>query len=240
MKYFNIKALNASVRAIREGSNTNEHVTARAGLGLVRNYFPLDKYAVTPEQIQEFTRKKPDLAIQQYNVTKDTFTNHCYVEFKSLVGVSIDNIPQQLFKTLFVAIDDMGMLTGNFSTFMIAMKGVKIAFYIYHSFAPLLNDYGIPNYNGFIPLNYRLNEQSYLQYMENTNAKPVANNLYNRYVQKISEFTTDPAILKDMGALETKDIGHPHVLDLLNEKHKEDIHNLFVFVRDNAANTVLL
>ena len=34
--------------------------------------------------------------------------------------------------------------------------------------------------------------------MEKTNAKPVANNLYNRYVQKISEFTTDPAILKDM------------------------------------------
>ena len=157
-----------------------------------------------------------------------------------MVGVSIDNIPQQLFGTLSVVIDDMGMLTGNFSTFMIAMKGTKIAFYIYHSFASLLDDYGIPNYKGFIPLNYCINEENYLSYASNSNANPLADNIYDRYVGKISNFTTDPAVLSDMGAVKTKYIDHPHVLDLLNEKHKEDIHSIFVFLADNVANRVLL
>lgn len=52
MKYFNIEALNKSIKRIREGSITHEHSTATATLGLVRNYFFVHKFGVTPVQIQ--------------------------------------------------------------------------------------------------------------------------------------------------------------------------------------------
>jgi len=62
MKYFNVPALNRSITQLTEyltdKDGTFEHRTSRATLGLIRNYFPVDKFTVTSEQMQEFTRKK--------------------------------------------------------------------------------------------------------------------------------------------------------------------------------------
>lgn len=106
MKYFNVNALNASIKRIREGDITQEHRTGTAALGLVRNYFPVDKYAVTPEQIQEFSKKRPDLSIELFKENVSKFVPHCFVEVKSLVNSNFDNIVDQLFKTLNVTIED--------------------------------------------------------------------------------------------------------------------------------------
>jgi len=39
MKYFNIKGINRAISLIREGDNTNEHITSRAVSGMVNVYF---------------------------------------------------------------------------------------------------------------------------------------------------------------------------------------------------------
>jgi hypothetical protein len=240
MKYFNITALDYTIKRIREGGITHEHRTGTPAFGLIANYFPRQEFAVTGEQIQEFTRKRPDYSIERFIFDKAKLVPHCFVELKSIVNSSIPKIVDQLFDTLFVALGDYGDLTGNYSVFMIAMKGTKIAFYMYHSFAPLLDDYSIINYKGFMPLNYLIPEHDFIAFCQNSRLSPLADNIYQRYQKGTELFETDSRILQELGAIGTDRLAHPHVLDLLDLRHREHIHNMFKYVSENNPNTILL
>lgn len=235
MKYFNIEALNRSIERIRDGSNTLEHRTGTAALGLARNYFLVDRFAITAEQIQESTRKRPDFAIEKFLPGKDFFP-HCFIEVKSLVNSNFYKIVDKLFYTLFITIDDYDSLTGNYSVFMLGVKGTKIAFYTYNSFSSLLDDYGILNYKVFIPLNYMIPEENFLQINRRF---ALAETSYEFY-KKNHNFETNSRILNELGALPTGFFKHPHVLDLLNEKHQEHIHNMFKYVVIRNPNNMFI
>ena len=143
MKYFSIERINRAVRAVREGSLTQEHVTSRVASELSRHYF--GKFTIVPEQIQMGTRKRPDFVIEKFFENQSVnywFIPHAFIEVKSLVGKNISDIVEQLHDTVLVAMDDWGYNTGHYSAFMIGIKGTKIAFYTYHNLGSLLDDYG--------------------------------------------------------------------------------------------------
>lgn len=239
-RYFNVEQINSSIRRIREGQSTMEHRTSTATLNLIRNYFHIDKFAITPEQTQDITNKKPDFAIERY--TPNTFAApeyviHCYVEVKSIVNSNFPSILQQLDSTMCAAIDHFGnQVSGSFSSFMIAMKGTKLAFYHYHTFASLLDEHGILNYNGFIPVNFEIPRESILSFNKDG---IFSAHVADSYAAKMVHITTNSTILQQLGAIGTNDIPHPHILDLDNINHREQIHQIFVYISQTNPNELL-
>lgn len=232
MKYFNIQGINRAISLIREGHNTQEHTTSRATNAMINHYFnQMDNWFVTPEQIQYISNKRPDYTIEHFTYIFPYFRPHAFVEVKSLVNSNIGNILDQLYDTVIYTVDLYG---GSFSCFMIAMKGTKIAFYTYHNFSSLLDEYGIPHYKGFIPLNYVLPFNLYSRI--NINGTPL---MYENYVNSRGAFLTDPNDLHQSGALTTGNLEHPHILDLVSNLHKEDIHSMWIHVAQESANLFL-
>lgn len=138
MKYFNVQGINKSIELIKESDNTNEHVTSRATIAMINNYFKQENdFYTTPEQIQPVSNKRPDYVIEKFITVTPYFKPHAFVEVKSLVNSNIGAILDQLYDTVLYTID---LNDGTFSCFMIAMKGTKIAFYTYHNFHYLLDE----------------------------------------------------------------------------------------------------
>lgn len=219
MKYFNIIGINRAISLIREGDNTNEHVTSRATNALINFYLrQANGFYPVPEQIQIISRKKPDYAIEKVIDITPYFKPHTFVEVKSLVNCNIGNILDQLYDTVLFSMD---YYQGSFSCFMVAMKGTRIAFYTYHNFHGLLDEYGIPNYKGFIPLNYLIPVNLYSRINNNATGQT-----YQNYVNSHSSFVVDAGVLRANGAIETGGLNHPHILDLVNINHIDDIHSM--------------
>jgi hypothetical protein len=199
MKYFNIPTIKRALVRLNEG-DTNEHRTGSVTSGLLQNYFPVEKYIVTPEQIQYISRKRPDFTVEK--LENNNFVFHLFVEIKGLINSDFPQIMDQLHDTILHAVDNTG---GSFSVFAIAMKGSKIAFFLFYSYGSLLDDYGIMNYNGFIPLNYRI---PYAEFAAINHTDNLVD--YLRYLNRLN-FITDPHDLSNLGVESTKKIPHAHI-----------------------------
>lgn len=223
MPYIAVKSIYLSLKKITSGNNTMEHVTGRATNSLLHHYFPLSKFTVTPEQIQNQSNKRPDFAVER--VDGDDFVPHLFVEIKSLVNSNFNDIMDQLYDTILGTIDVTG---GSFSVFVIAVKGSKVAFFQFYSYVSLLNEYGIDNYKGFIPLNQLLEIKQYMDINSNADIHEVL-----KYISKYANITTNKHKLLDLGVESTSKIPFPHILDMLNSNHQDHVHNLFMHMSEN-------
>jgi len=224
MKYLSVNTIVKALHRVNE-SNTQEHRTGTPCSGLLHHYFPLDKYIMTPEQIQPVSRKRPDFSIEI--LENDKFIPHLFVEIKSLVNSNFNDIMDQLYRTVLETVD---LGDTNFSVFVIAMKGTKIAFFEFHSFVSLLDEYGINNYNGFVPLSFRMPGEAFFE----INKDLGITNLI-KYLKYRSELDIPIDVLNRLGVLSTTNIPHPHIWDLLNKDHEDYIHKLFMHMANNKA-----
>jgi hypothetical protein len=153
--YTNLPTITAALYRIIHENVTREHRTSTATSGLIQHYYPINRYITTPETMLDTgigTFKKPDYIVETLNSSNKLY-NVVYVEVKSLINSNFNDILDQLYDSILYTVDADG---GDFSAFIIAMKGTKIAFFHFSSYVSLLEELGIPNYKGFTPLNYIL------------------------------------------------------------------------------------
>lgn len=238
MKYWNIKWLNAACVQVRDYvydvQGTHEHRVGRVGTGLARNYFPVDNWAITPEQIQVGSGKRPDLTIEKWIEDDKVLIPHCFFEFKSTVLGSFEDIIDQVYDTVVFTLDISGYSSNIFSTFVVAIKGIKISFFIYNNFSSLLDDYGIHNYKGFIPVNYVIPKDKYISYH---NEHALADSAWDRYYSKLN-FETNSNNLRNIGVESSEYMNHPHIFNLLDHNHREHIHKLFIYIAEQNPNKI--
>ncbi|WP_431998997.1 hypothetical protein [Streptomyces fungicidicus] len=152
--YTTIPTIMAALHRIKNGHSTLEHVTSTATSGLLQHYYPITSYICTPEvhlDTEFGGHKKPDYTIEK--LTNGKLVKVLFVEVKSLVNSNFNDVLDQLYASILNTVDVQG---GSFSVFVIAMKGTKIAILHFTSCVGLLDEYGIPNYKGFTPVNYNL------------------------------------------------------------------------------------
>jgi hypothetical protein len=201
MKYLSMKTIKVALHRIVAGDCTMEHRTGTAGTSIATNYFPLQKYTITPEQTQHFSGKRPDLSIERLN-SNDTLVPHAFVEFKSIVNSNFNDILDQLYDSILASVDFAG---GNFSVYIIAMKGIHVALFQFYSCIPLLDDYGIVHYKGFIPLNQLIPAR---EFMDINNTHNLID--YLKYIKKYSMLTNVDELSK-LGVESTEKIPFPHI-----------------------------
>jgi hypothetical protein len=223
MKYLSIKTIQVALHRIVDGDCTMEHRTATAANSLVSHYFPLQKFTCTPEQSQHFSGKRPDLSIERLD-NDDNLVPHAFVEMKSVVNSNFNNILDQVCDTILTSVD---FACPNFSVYVIAIKGINIGFFQFYSFASLLDEYDIPHYRGFMPLNQLISAR---QYMDINKTYSLID--YLKYLKKYS-METNPDKLIELGVESTENIRFPHIWNLLNEEHESHVHDLFVHMANN-------
>jgi len=127
---------------------------------------------------------------------------------------------------------ELGFNDDKFSTFAIIMRGTKIAFYMYHAFSGLLDDEGIENFKGFIPLNQAIPLEDFIRF----HGSPTKAILHCNYYTQGINFPTDSQILQQLGVAHTVFIPHPHIFDLIDPQHREHIHNMFSYISTKDCN----
>ena len=155
---------------------------------------------------------------------------HTFAEVKSLINSKFYAILDELGVFIVYAMD-----TNNFSCYVIAMKGTKIAFFIYYNYGNLLTEYGIFNYNGFVPLNYIIHIKIYMEinYMY-FNEGQGKHEFVIEYIKQLKQgVETDSQTLKKIGVESTTKVSHPHIWDLLNKNHEPYIHKTFEYMANN-------
>jgi hypothetical protein len=191
----------------------SEHMTHKSVSGLFQHYFSLNKFVVTNEQISIFD-KRPNFTIAKFNENNE-LTPHTFAKVKSLVSTNTDGFDDMLDQ-----LGDAIAANGIIPSFAILIKGTKIAFFAYHSFLSILNQYSVMNYKGLIPLTYHMSYNTFVNIMGGN---------YTDYINRTG-IPAHPYLLRSEGVEDSSNIQYPYIFDLLNEKHQRFIHNLFLYV----------
>jgi hypothetical protein len=158
----------------------------------------------------------------------DNLVYHAIAEMKSYDGPSFTKIIDQMYDSIMPYAEATG---GNFSVYVIAIKGVTIGFFQFFSCIPILDALNIAHYKGFIPLNKLMLIHDYMS----------VHNISN-IVDGFQHLRECPA---DMNNLRYRDVKMPDKMDfpcifnLLNEEHENYVHDLFVHMTNNKSETYM-
>jgi hypothetical protein len=147
--YLDIKYIRASL-ALLDSIHNESDVERFTGF-LLNKYFPDEENWSKVSQFLVPEIKRPDRVVEKFDESTGSFTPVIYVELKSEKGDSTKKALEQSTSSMPELLDSMG---GNFSTFLIIIKGHYIAFFEYHNDRSNLVEDGVPSYKGAVPFNH--------------------------------------------------------------------------------------
>lgn len=211
----------------RVNNNSTENRTSTVTNGLLNHYFKSDRFTITPGVMQN-NRKRPDFLVER--IENDTLLHHVVVEDKSHTGYSFWKAADQVIDTITETIDAQG----NYTIFVVLCKGIKIGFFVYHSYASLLDECGVLNYNGLVPLNYVVSLVSFNELSDPVNASSD----YIAHRNSLSNIITNSIDLTTLGVETNEYFKFPCIWNLLNENHANHVHNLFQHMANNKPSSI--
>jgi hypothetical protein len=139
--------LQAALRELVTYGGSLEYLTSRITLQLLRIHFSPDVWSIVAEYYTE-EKKKPDYVVEK--IKGGMIIPHIFVECKSKKGDSFNKAVDQLTEASRITSDEKSECQ---SLWFIVTRNDKIGFYLYSNDRCNLEEDGIPNYNGAIPVN---------------------------------------------------------------------------------------
>lgn len=125
-----------------------EHQVGTWAFTIISKHFSED-YLITPEKTDPLSKKRPDIVIEKFiENDKDSSKPHVVIELKKKGGDSFHKILDQIFTAIIETFHE----TELYQVFVVAQRGLEIAFFEYHQVGIALEPYGIENYKGFVPI----------------------------------------------------------------------------------------
>ena len=230
MKYLSIpnivNALNGVARL--NDQNSNNHLASQ----FVSHYFPAGRFTNTNMLGADHSSFTPVNLVDKLE-GEISIPHAMVISISTAVQDFAQSVRDLVNSELFIEfINGMGEIGAQYTIHVIMIINTNIAFFEYLNYASLLEDSGIENYEGLIPLNkvmtvYQFkdinsgtSDSDYLQYLLDKNAARL--NLSNYELVR-------------MGVNNSVVIHHPHILDLLNAQHENYVHDLFVTAGNHKA-----
>lgn len=199
-----------------------EHHTGTWACTKLKEIFYEDKWAITPEQKDQFTRKKPDLVVEEA-LEGHTMKLHMAMELKK-VGQRIEEALVQLGESLLETLDQKGNTYENqFEIFAVVQAGTDIGFFEYHADLSNLEENDIPNFRGFVSLTQDYPIDGTMTSVPFDKPSDLENLFYN-----FKHLRLDTEIRKDARNYEI-----PCIFNI--EKHQQEVHFLFQYMEKNTA-----
>lgn len=178
-------------------------------------------WIITPEKSDPFTNKRPDLTIDKIN-QDGTCKLHAIYEVKRVQGDYMGSAVKQSLISFTETMDNQGTKSGIYECYIIAQRGLDIAFFEYHNDLTNLDEEEIPHFRGCVSMTYHGENQ--IEILDApAKAKPLSHDMVN------SRPEAEDAIQLYHDA---KNYEIPCVLNLL--EHPREIEFLFHHIATNA------
>lgn len=207
-----------------------EHHVGSWACTKLKQVFSNENWAITPEQIDRYTKKKPDFVLERASLAAPsqsipgphvTLTLHLAMELKK-PDQRIEDALVQLCESLEETVDEKGNTSGSeFEIFAVVQSGLEIGFFEFHMDRSNLDELGVSHFRGCVSLT-----QDYM--IQGSLPVPILNKpndlkkLYSNYVG----LTKSTPVRVEAGKYTT-----PCIYNL--EKYPQEIHDIFQYMANN-------
>ena len=131
-----------------------EHHIATWACTKLKEVFSSEIWAITPEQKDQYTKKKPDLVVEKAIPGRPvTMKLHLCMELKKEGGNRMEDALAQLCESIEETIDEKGNTFKNqFEVFLVVQQGFFIGFFEFHMDQSNLDEEDIPHFRGCVSL----------------------------------------------------------------------------------------
>jgi len=234
--YLSSPALRAAKLRIENPPNAKSyehHVGTWMGT-LLKNVFQEDKWTITPEQRDIYSKNIPDFSIEK--LSDNTLKPHLFVEIKKRGGQSLAEALLQLIGSIDETLEEQGNSTGDqYQAYVIVQRGLDIGFFEYYNLDALeMSERGLDETHHFqscisLTQPILLHEEDYIGVQDRNQPAPW------KYPTPGLKRLADPSLgrLEDLDVCTQNEARNYNVPCIFNiNYHENEINNLMSWIME--------